>query len=72
MARVGGVLGRPRLLSKHQVLAELCVRLGPDSKGLPIGWLPGFLAFLSFFPLERLSISRRELYTAYSLSLLQL
>lgn len=54
--------------------AELCVRTGPGSKGFPLGWLPGFLAFLNFLPLERRSVLGRvrEFYMAYSLYPLQL
>lgn len=36
--------------------AEFCVSLGLGSKGFLVVWLPGFLAFLNFFPLERLSV----------------
>ena len=47
--------------------AEFCVSLGLGSKGFLVGWLPGFLAFLNFFPLERLSVPGicREFYLAY-------
>lgn len=36
--------------------AEFCVSSGSGSKGFPVGQLRGFLAFLSFFLLERPSV----------------